>query len=87
MSQDMFKITMDLTVEECLRTIAIPADVAVSGRNIMDYNANLLSPMAMTAKNSLVFNLFKYVIRKSTITFYGCQFTNRGLKPDPAKIQ
>ena len=38
-------------------------------------------------KNSLVFNSSKCEINIPSITFYSCQSTDLGIKPDPSKIQ
>ena len=71
------------TCRECLETIGHPQ----SGKKKMDHDANLLNLMVVAARNSLLFNLSKCEIKKLSITFYWCQFTNTYIKSDLAIMQ
>ena len=57
------------------------------GKSEEVHNGNLLNSKAVEVKNNLLFNSSKCEIKKSSITSYGCHFTNTGIKLESAKFQ
>ena len=87
MSQDVFQMKMDQIIERVPGVIAIHNDIAVYGRTKEEHDRHLLLLMTTCHRFGLVFNSAKCDIKKEKIAFYGKMFTQRGIEPDPAKIQ
>ena len=87
MSQDVFQMKMDQLIERCPGVIAIHDDITVYGKTPEEHDFHLLCLLNTAATHGLVFNSSKCEIKQSSIAFYGKRFTQRGVEPDPVKIQ
>ena len=87
MLQDVFQIRIDNITERLKGIISIHDDICVFGRTQQEHDENLLQLMKIAQKHGLVFNSNKCQISKQEITFYGANFSVKGMKPDPKKVQ
>ncbi len=86
-SQDLFQAKMDQILEGLQGVISIADDVAVCGVDEEDHDRNLISLMERAAETGLVFNSDKCIIKQQSISFFGNLYTDKGIRPDPAKVQ
>uniref|UniRef100_A0A8C2EQ68 Gypsy retrotransposon integrase-like protein 1 n=1 Tax=Cyprinus carpio TaxID=7962 RepID=A0A8C2EQ68_CYPCA len=85
-SQDLFQAKMDQILEGLHGVISIADDVAVCGVDEEDHDRNLTSLMERAVETGLVFNSDKCIIKQQSISFFGNLYTDKGIRPDPAKI-
>lgn len=86
-SQDLFQQRIDSVIEHCPGVAAIADDIVVYGRTESEHDQNLLSLMEAASRAGLTFNSTKCKIRQREIKFFGQMYTNRGVYPDPQKIE
>ena len=85
-SQDIFQQKMDKITERCKGVEGIADDVVVHGRDSKDHDKNLINFMNEAKKSGLTFTSAKCDIKKSSISFYGMVFSDKGMSPDESKV-
>ena len=65
----------------------ISDDVIIFGKTQADYDESLHAVFCKFAKVNLTLNKSKCEFNKSTLTFFGFTFSNKGIAPDPNKIE
>ena len=58
----------------------------IYGRNDQEHDAHLVNFLEVCRKNTLTLNLDKMQFRLPQVSFFGHQWSARGLSPDPKKI-
>ena len=86
-SQDIFQKEMDRILEKCEGACGIADDVVVYGATASEHNKHLLQLMDVAKQHGLVFNSAKCAIKQSSINFFGSVYTDKGIKPDPQKVE
>lgn len=86
-SQDLFQAKMDQILEGLRGVVSIADDIAVYGENEEEHDRNLINLMERAAEAGVVFNSEKCMIKQSSISFFGNLYTDKGIRPDPAKIR
>ena len=86
-SQDLFQAKMDQILEGLRGVVSIADDIAVFGENEEEHDRNLINLMERAAEAGVVFNSDKCTIKQKSISFFGNLYTDRGIRPDPAKIR
>ena len=65
----------------------ISNDVIIFGKTQADYDESFHAVFCKFAEVNLTLNKSKCEINKSTLTFFGFVFFNKGIAPDPNKIE
>ena len=87
MSQDMFQLWMDAILKQCPGVIGIHDDMVIFGLVQEDHDANLINLLNICQKEGLVLNSKKLELQRERVTFFGAEYSARGMHPDPKKVQ
>eukprot|EP00057_Strongylocentrotus_purpuratus_P029010 XP_011683484.1 PREDICTED: uncharacterized protein K02A2.6-like [Strongylocentrotus purpuratus] len=86
-SQDIFQQRMDTILAQAPGCEGIADDIAVFGKTEQEHDDNLWRLMGVAQKEGLVFNSTKCVIKARSINFFGSLYTDKGIQPDPSKLE
>ena len=78
---------MDQILEGLGGVIAIHDDITVYGKDEEDHNKNMIGLMERATHTGLTFNSKKCAIKQKSVSFFGVTFSEKGMSPDPNKIQ
>ena len=78
---------LDQILEGLDGVVSIADDMAVYGASEEEHDRNLINLMERATKTGIVFNSEKCTIKQTSISFFGNLYTDKGIKPDPAKIR
>ena len=85
-SQDIFQQQMDNILQQTPGCVGIADDVVVYGQTEKEHNENLIRLFEVAKKEGLVFNSAKCMINTSQISFFGSMYSDKGISPDPSRI-
>ena len=86
-SQDIFEAMMDTFLEGLDRVLNISDDIIVVGNTEEEHDQNLALLMDKAEANGVVFNIDKCLMKQKSVTFFGNQYSNEGVWPDPEKVR
>ena len=86
-SQDIFQAKMDTFLEGLDRVLNISDDIIVVGNTEEEHDQNLALLMDKAEANGVVFNIDKCLVKQKSVTFFGNQYSNEGVRPDPEKVR
>ena len=78
---------MDQILEHCTGCISIADDITIHGRTEAEHDQNMRGLMEAAQKHGLVFNPKKTKVKAKSIKFFGLMFSEKGIQPDPAKVE
>ncbi|VDI72881.1 Hypothetical predicted protein [Mytilus galloprovincialis] len=78
---------MDQMLEGIIGATAIIDDILIAGRNMEEHDKILKQVVERATKHNLRLNFDKCFVRKAKVAYMGHVITDKGLLPDPAKIQ
>ena len=64
----------------------IADDMVIYGRSDLEHDTHLINFLEVCRKNTLTFNPDKMQFRQPQVSFFGHQWSAKGLSPDPKKI-
>ena len=85
-AQDMFQRKLDAIFLSVPGVTGIADDMIIYGRNDQEHDQHMVNFLDVCRKNTLTLNLDKMQFRLSQVSFFGHQWSARGLSPDPKKI-
>ena len=85
-TQDMFQRKLDAIFLSVPGVTGIADDMIIYGRNDQEHDQHLVNFLGVCRKNTLTLNPDKMQFRLPQISFFGHQWSARGLSPDPKKI-
>ena len=85
-AQDMFQRKLDAIILSIPGVTGIADDMIIYGRNYQEHDQHLVNFLDVCRKNTLTLNLDKMQFRLPQVSFFGHQWSTRGLSPDPKKI-
>ena len=85
-AQDVFQRKLDAIFLSISGVTGIADDMIIYGRNDQEHDAHLVNFLEVCRKNTLTLNLEKMQFRLPQVSFFGHQWSARGLSPDPKKI-
>lgn len=77
---------MDNIIQQIPGCVGIADDVVVFGQTEKEHNENLIRLFEVARKEGLVFNSAKCMINTSQISFFGSVYSDKGISPDPSRI-
>ena len=86
LSQDVFKLKMDMIIENCPGTLGIADEISVLGKTESEHDSNLHHLMKRAQAGGLIFNKENCKIKQKYILFFGLIFNEYGAKPNPERI-
>ena len=85
-AQDVFQRKLDAIFLSIPGVTGIADDMIIYGRNDQEHDEHLVNFMEVCRKNTLTLNPDKMQFRLPQVSFFGHQWSARGLSPDPKKI-
>ena len=84
--QDVFQRKLDGIFLDVPGVTGIADDMVIYGRTNLEYDRHLVNFLNICRKNTLMLNPDKMQFRLPQVSFFGHQWSARGLSPDPKKI-
>ena len=81
MSQEVFKMKIDLIMEKCPGVIRIHDDIVISGTSDEDHNANLINLINVAQLEGLVLNNKKLELKWPKVSFFKADYSVDGMHP------
>ena len=85
-AQDLFQRKLDAIFLSIPGVTGIADDMIIYGRNDQEHDEHLVNFLGVCWKNTLTLNPDKMQFRLPQVSFFGHQWSARGLSPDPKKI-
>ena len=85
-AQDVFQRKLDGIFLEVPGVTGIADDMVIYGRSNLEHDKHLLNFLEVCRKNTLTLNPYKMQFRLPQVSFFGHQWSAKGLSPDPKKI-
>ena len=85
-AQDMFQRKLDAIFLDVPGVICIADDMIIYGRSNLEHDKHLINFLEVCRKNTLTLNPDKMQFRLPQVSFFGHQWSAKGLSPDPKKI-
>ena len=85
-AQDMFQRKLDAIFLSVSGVTGIANDMIICGRTDQEHDQHLVNFLEVCRKNTLTLNPDKMQPRLPQVSFFGHQWSARGLSPDPKKI-
>ena len=85
-AQDMFQRKLDATFLGVPGVTGIADDMIIYGRTNQEHDQHLVNFLEVCRKNTLTLNPDKMQFRLPQVSFFGHQWSAKGLSPDPKKI-
>ena len=85
-AQDVFQRKLDAIFLSIPGVTGIADDMIIYGRTDLEHDQHLVNFLEVCRKNTLTLNPDKMQFRLPQVSFFGHQWSARGLSPDPKKI-
>ena len=85
-AQNVFQRRLDAIFLNILGVTGIADDMIIYGRSDLEHDKHLINFLEVCRKNMLTLNPDKMQFRLSQVSFFGHQWSAKGLSPDPKKI-
>ena len=86
-AQDVFQRKLDSIFLDVPGVTGIADDMIIYGRDDQEHNGNLLNFLEVCRNNNLTLNAEKMQFRLPKVSFFGHTWSDKGLSPDPKKIE
>ena len=86
-AQDVFQRKLDAIFLSIPGVTGIADDMIIYGRNDQEHDEHSVNFLEVCRKNTLTLNPEKMQFRLPQVSFFGHQWSARGLNPDPKKIE
>ena len=86
-AQDVFQRKLDAIFLSIPGVTGIADDMIIYGRSDLEHDKHLINFLEVCRKNTLTLNPDKMQFRLPQVSFFGHQWSARGLSPDPKKIE
>ena len=85
-AQDIFQRKLDGIFLDIPGVTGIADDMVIYGRSDLEHDKHLINFLEVCRKNTLTLNPDKMQFRLPQVSFFGHQWSEKGLSPDPKKI-
>ena len=85
-AQDVFQRKLDGIFLDVPGVTGIAGDMVIYGRSDLEHDKHLINFLEVCRKNTLTLNPDKMQFRLPQVSFFGHQWSAKGLSPDPKKI-
>ena len=86
-AQDVFQRKLNSIFLDISVVTGIADGMIIYGRDNQEHTGNLLNFLEVCGKNNLILNSEKMQLRLPKVSFFGHTWSNKGLSPDPKKIE
>ena len=85
-AQDVFQRKLDAIFLDIPGVTGIADDMVINGKTDLEHDRHLINFLNIFRKNTLMLNPDKMQFRLPQVSFFGHQWSAKGLSPDPKKI-
>ena len=85
-AQDMFQRKLDAIFLDIPGVTGIADDMVIYGKTDLEHDRHLINFLNICRKNTLTLNPDKMQFRLPQVSFFGHQWSAKGLSPDPKKV-
>ena len=85
-AQDVFQRKLDAIFLDIPGVTGIADDMVIYGKTDLEHDRHLINFLNICRKNTLTLNPDKMRFRLPQVLFFGHQWSNKGLSPDPKKV-
>ena len=85
-AQDMFQRKLDAIFLDIPGVTGIADDMVIYGKTDLEHDRHLINFLDICRKNTLTLNPDKMQFRLPQVSFFGHQWSAKGLSPDPKKV-
>ena len=85
-AQDMFQRKLDAIFLDVPGVTGIADDMVIYGKTDLEHDRHLINFLNICRKNTLMLNPDKMQFRLPQVSFFGHQWSAKGLSPDPKKV-
>ena len=85
-AEDVFQRKLDAIFLSVPGVTGIADDMIIYGRSNLEHDKHVINFLEVCRKNTLTLNLDKMQFRLPQVSFFGHQWSAKGLSPDPKKI-
>ena len=85
-AQDVFQRKLDAIFLSIPGVTGIADDMIIYGKTDLEHDKHLINFLEVFRKNTLILNPDKMQFRLAQVSFFGHQWSAKGLSPDPKKI-
>ena len=85
-AQDVFQRKLDAIFLDIPGVTGIADDMVIYGRTDLEHDRHLVNFLDICRRNTLILNPDKMQFRLPQVSFFGHQWSAKGLSPDPKKI-
>ena len=85
-AQDMFQRKLDAIFLDIPGVTGIADDMVIYGKTDLEHDRHLINFLNICRKNTLMLNPDKMQFRLPQVSFFGHQWSAKGLSPDPKKV-
>ena len=85
-AQDVFQSKLDVIFLDIPGVTGIADDMVIYGKTDLEHDKHLINFLNICRKNTLMLNPDKMQFRLPQVSFFGHQWSAKGLSPDPKKI-
>ena len=85
-AQDMFQRKLDAIFLDIPGVMGIADDMVIYGKTNLEHDRHLINFLNICRKNTLTLNPDKMQFRLPQVSFFGHQWSAKGLSPDPKKV-
>ena len=85
-AQDVFQRKLDAIFLDIPGVMGIADDMVIYGKTDLEHDRHLINFLNICRKNTLTLNPDKMQFRLPQVSFFGHQWSAKGLSPDPKKI-
>ena len=85
-AQDVFQRKLDAILLDVPGVTGIADDMVIYGRSDLEHDKHLINFLEVCRRNTLTLNPDKMQFRLPQVSFFGHQWSAKGLSPDPKKI-
>ena len=85
-AQDIFQSKLDGIFLDIPGVTGIADDMFIYGRSDLEHDKDLINFLEVCRKNTLALNPDKMQFRLPQVSFFGHQWSAKGLSPDPKKV-
>ena len=86
-AQDVFQRKLNSIFLDVPGVTGIADDMIIYGRDDQEHDGNLLNFLEVCRNNNLTLNAEKMQFRLPKVSFFGHTWSDKGLSPDPKKIE
>ena len=85
-ASDVFQKKLDELFHNVPGVTGITDDMVIYGKSIKEHDKHFLNFLSIVRKSNLKLNALKLQLQLEEVSFFGCNWSSKGISPDPKTI-